>query len=109
MLCPHRLRPTRDLHDQVGDFQPDGTGRVENVGRRKPQSGMPHRRIYQVNESSAIDVRQARMRCEPDRKAGTKLQIQSFQPKRPANRVAGLAAQQSVESDLRPRRPLGGG
>ena len=82
----------RGLDHQIGRFQSEGTGRVEDVGRRKPQSGMPHRRIHQVNESSTIDVRQARMRRERRWKAGTKLQIQSFQPECPPEKlIAGLA------------------
>ena len=49
-----------------------------------------------------IDVRQARVRCEPGGKAGMKLQIQCFQPERPANRVAGLAAEQGVDGSQWP-------
>lgn len=62
------MRPARGLDDKIRRFQSDGTGRVEDVGCRKPQSGMPDRSVHQVNESSAIDVREARMRREPRRK-----------------------------------------
>ena len=105
VLWPHRMRSARGLDHQIGHFKSEGTGRVKDIGRRKPHPGMPHRCIHQVNESSTIDVRQAYMRREPGRKTGTKLQIQGFQPERPAKTcfsgVTGFAAEQGVDGDLR--------
>jgi hypothetical protein len=104
-LRSQRLRSARGLDHQIGRFQPEGTGCIEDARRRKPQSGVPDRSIHQVNESSAIDIRKPRMRGERRRKAGTELLIQRFQPQRPAKNLiagaAGLAAQEGVDGDLR--------
>lgn len=100
----HCLRSARDPDHQIGRFQSEGAGCVQEVGRRKPQSGMPDRGVHEVDESSAIDVGQPRMRGDRGREAETELPIQGFQPHRAAQQlpagVAGPAAEQGVDGVL---------
>jgi hypothetical protein len=48
----------------LGHIQPEGAGRIEEFGGRKPQTGMPDRGIDDKNELGAIYIRKPRVRGE---------------------------------------------